>query len=72
MSDYGNLKHFEEANHEDNGVCRDCLMEHCGKSQILKSKAPLDFSFIFKDDKPVCDQKLIRSAQFLLRENKNL
>ena len=55
-SDYGNLKHVEEANHEDNGVCRDCLMEHCGKSQILKSKAPLDFSFIFKDDKPVLSQ----------------
>ena len=31
-------------------------MEHCGKSQILKSKAPLDFSFIFKDDKPVLSQ----------------
>lgn len=55
-SNYGNLKHVEEANHEDNGVCRDCLMEHCGKSQILKSKAPLDFSFIFKDDKPVLSQ----------------
>ena len=55
-SNYGNLKHVGEANYEDNGVCRDCLMEHCGKSQILKSKAPLDFSFIFKDDKPVLSQ----------------
>lgn len=43
-------------NETNDGVCKDCLMEHCGKSQSVKTKAPIDFSFIFKDDKPVPSQ----------------
>ena len=52
----GNLNSVEEAKVRDDGICQDCLMEHCGKSQSVKNKAPLDFSFIFKDDKPVPSQ----------------
>ena len=51
-----NLSSVEEAKVKDDGICQDCLMEHCGKSQSVKNKAPLDFSFIFKDDKPVPSQ----------------
>ena len=28
-------------------------MEHCGKAQSYKDEAPIDFSFIFKDDIPM-------------------
>ena len=50
---YGNLNPEAETDDKDDGVCKDCLMEHCGKSQNVKTKAPIDFSFIFKDDKPL-------------------
>ena len=53
---YGNLNPDAETNDKDDGVCKDCLMEHCGKSLNVKTKAPIDFSFIFKDDKPVPSQ----------------
>ena len=37
--------------HEDDDRCKDCLMEHCTMNKPHNSA--IDFSFVFKDDKPV-------------------
>ena len=56
--------------HEDDGRCKDCLMEHCTMNKPHNSA--IDFSFVFKDDKPVThenheDQEVITNPQEPMR-----
>ena len=46
----------------DNTRCHGCLMENCGKSSYETDSSPIDFSFIFKDDKPIISEKLDKEA----------
>ena len=38
--------------------CEGCLMENCGKPLEERGGSPIDFSFIFKDDKPVITETI--------------
>ena len=42
----------------DNTRCHGCLMENCGKSSYETDSSPIDFSFIFKDDKPIISETI--------------